>query len=146
MEISSKSFTHGSRIPSRHTCDGLDVSPELQWTEPLDNALTFALVADDPDAPGGTFVHWVVYNIGGNRRVLEEGRLPEECLQGVNDFGNLAYSGPCPPRGKPHSYHFKLYALSTKLNLKKGPTRVDVEKAMQGHVIESTELVGQYGR
>ncbi len=106
----------------------------------------YALIADDPDAPGGTFVHWVVFNIGGNRRMLEEGRLPDECVQGVNDFGNSIYAGPCPPRGKPHSYHFKLYALSARLALRRGSSKADVERAMHGHVLAMAEAVGRYGR
>lgn len=146
MRISCKSFQEGGTVPVRHTCDGTDISPELIWTEPPDGTQTFALVVDDPDAPGGTFVHWVIFNIGGNRGGLEEGRLPGECVQGVNDFGNTTYSGPCPPKGAPHSYHFKLYALDNRLSLKRGATKSDLEKAMKGHIVQEAEIVGYYGR
>ncbi len=142
----SSSFAERSRIPSRHTCDGLDISPEIHWTDVPEGTASFALIVDDPDAPGSTFVHWVVFNIGGNRRFIEEGRLPAECIQGTNDFGNSSYSGPCPPRGAPHSYHFKLYALTSNLSLRRGCSKHDVEKAMKTHVVGSAELIGQYGR
>lgn len=146
MKISSRSFTFGGVIPSRHTCDGVDVSPEISWSEAPDQTHSFALMVDDPDAPGGTFVHWVVFNIAANRGGLEEGRPPPECLQGVNDFGTSAYSGPCPPRGKPHRYKFRLFALDSRLNLPRGSTMSVVEKAMKGHILASAETMGTYGR
>lgn len=146
MKLVSRSFPEGGTIPARYTCDGGETSPELSWSEVPDGTESYALIVDDPDAPRGTFVHWVLFNIGGNRAGLEEGRLPAECVQGANDAGTSTYAGPCPPRGRPHSYHFKLYALDTRLGLKRGAARREVESAMRGHVLDSTEIVGLYGR
>jgi Raf kinase inhibitor-like YbhB/YbcL family protein len=106
---------------------------------------------DDPDAPAGTWVHWVLYNLPAKTRELSEGvekqeQLATGALQGRNDFRKIGYGGPCPPPGKPHRYYFKLYALDTKLNLKAGATKADIERAMKGHILDETELMGRYGR
>lgn len=146
MRLTSKSFSEGGIIPAKYTCDGADVSPELSWSELPEGTQSLALIVDDPDAPGRTFVHWVIFNIGSNRSMLGEGGTYTECVEGVNDMGNNSYSGPCPPTGRPHSYHFKLYALDTRLSLKRGSTKREVEKAAKGHIIGTAELVAKYGR
>ncbi len=142
-------FGYGERIPVKYTCDGEDVSPPLEW-EPLKGVKSYALIVEDPDAPMGTFTHWVLYDIPGDVRSLPEG-VPKEGetrygKQGLNDFGRIGYGGPCPPPGKPHRYFFKLYALDTVLNLKPGLKRGEVLAAIKGHVIAQAELMGTYGR
>jgi hypothetical protein len=151
LELKTTAFTPGGNIPKPFTCDGADVSPALSWTEPPPGTQSFALIMDDPDAPGGTFVHWVVYNVPASARQLPEGLPPNGQLhgggfQGKNDFPITGYGGPCPPRGKPHRYFFKLYALDTQLNLKAGARKQDVEQAMKGHILAEAQLMGQYGR
>jgi Raf kinase inhibitor-like YbhB/YbcL family protein len=151
LQISSTAFSAGETIPKKFTCDGPDVSPQLKWNDLPANTQSIELIMDDPDAPGGTWVHWVLYDLPANTRDLPEGVAKQEQLfsgarQGRNDFGRVGYGGPCPPPGKPHRYFFKLYALDTKLNLKAGATKADVERAMKGHVLAQTELIGKYGR
>ena len=151
MQISSAAFSAGEKIPMKFTCDGPDVSPKLTWNEPPTNTKSFALITDDPDAPMGTWVHWVLYDLPAETRELTEGVVKQEQLsngarQGRNDFGKIGYGGPCPPRGKPHRYFFKLYALDSKLNLKAGATKADLESAMKGHILAQSELIGKYGR
>jgi Raf kinase inhibitor-like YbhB/YbcL family protein len=151
FQISSTAFSGGLMIPKKFTCDGPDVSPDLTWKDAPAGTKSFALIADDPDAPAGTWVYWVLYNIPAGTRELPEGvakqeQLPDGALQGRNDFRKIGYGGPCPPPGKPHRYYFKLYALDTKLDLKAGVTKADVERAMKGHVLGETELIGRYGR
>lgn len=151
FEITSTAFPGGGTIPKKHTCDGPDLSPPLSWKEPPAKTQTFALIADDPDAPVGTWVHWVIYNIPASSKELAEGvkkdeHLPDGTLQGRNDFRKIGYGGPCPPPGKPHRYFFKLYALDTKLTLKAGASKADVESAMKSHILGQTELMGKYGR
>jgi Raf kinase inhibitor-like YbhB/YbcL family protein len=151
LEISSRSFASGGNIPQRFTCDGEDVSPELHWGEPPAETKSFALIADDPDAPVGTWVHWVLFNLPAATRSLSEGVPKQDALKngglhGRNDFRKIGYGGPCPPPGKPHRYFFKLYALDTALNLKAGATKVDVERAMKGHILAQGEWMGRYGR
>lgn len=151
FELKSSSFTSGGNIPRQFTCEGTDISPALSWTEPPAGTQSFALIMDDPDAPIGTFVHWVVYNLPAATRQLPE-RLPgnEELQggssQGRNDFPKTGYGGPCPPPGKAHRYFFKLYALDTKLDLKAGARKRDVEQAMKGHILAEAQLMGRYGR
>ncbi len=123
----------------------------LRWADPPQGTKTFALICDDPDAPRGTWVHWVLFNLPADRRELPEGVPAQETLdggarQGKNDFGNLGYGGPAPPRGKPHRYFFKLYALDTALDLPAGATKDQVVAAMQGHVLAEGQLMGRYGR
>jgi len=151
LQISSAAFSAGEAIPRKFTCDGPDASPQLKWNDPPTNTQSIALIMDDPDAPGGTWVHWVLYDLPANNRELSEGvakqeQLPSGARQGRNDFGKIGYGGPCPPPGKPHRYFFKLYALDAKLGLKAGATKADVERAMKGHVLAQTELIGKYGR
>ena len=151
LELYSRSFAAGGNIPQKYTCDGEDVSPELHWDEPPAGTKSFALIADDPDAPGGTWVHWVLFNLPAQTRSLPEGvpkmdSLENGAAHGRNDFRKIGYGGPCPPPGKPHRYFFKLYALDTTLNLKPGATKADVERAMQGHILGQGEWMGKYGR
>jgi Raf kinase inhibitor-like YbhB/YbcL family protein len=151
LQISSATFSAGEAIPKKFTCDGPDVSPQLKWNDPPPNTQSIALIMDDPDAPAGTWVHWVLYDLPANTRELPEGVAKQEQLasgarQGRNDFGKIGYGGPCPPPGKPHRYFFKLYALDARLGLKAGATKADVERAMIGHILAQAELVGKYGR
>jgi len=151
FQISSTAFSNGETIPKKFTCDGPDVSPQLSWKEAPAAARSFALIMDDPDAPAGTWVHWVLYNLPANTSQLPEGLEKQEqlatgALQGRNDFRKIGYGGPCPPPGTPHRYYFKLFALDTKLNLKAGATKADLERAMKGHILGEAELMGRYGR
>jgi len=150
MELKSSAFTAGEMIPKKYTCDGPDVSPPLSWSDVPAGAKSLALIADDPDAPMGTWVHWVAWNIPPNARGLEEGvpkkdSLPNGMKQGTTDFRSIGYGGPCPPSGT-HRYFFKLYALDAPLRLKAGATKRDVEAAMQGHVVGTAQLMGTYAR
>ena len=140
MKLSSLEFEHEEYIPKKFTCDGEDVSPALMIEDIPEETKRLALIVDDPDAPMGTWVHWVVFNIS-KKDVIEEGEVPG--TQGINDFGKLQYGGPCPPSGT-HRYFFKLYALDEKLDLKEGCHKKDLLKAMEGHIIEETELIGLY--
>lgn len=151
MQISSTAFSPGETIPKKFTCDGPDTSPKLTWSAPPEKTQSFALIMDDPDAPVGTWVHWVLFDLPPDTRELAEGvpkqeELPNGARQGRNDFGKIGHGGPCPPPGKPHRYFFKLYALDTKLNLKAGAAKADVERAMKGHILAQAELMGRYGR
>jgi Raf kinase inhibitor-like YbhB/YbcL family protein len=151
FEIASTAFSNGGMIPKKFSCDGPDVSPPLRWTGALAATQSFALIMDDPDAPVGTWVHWVLYNLPANTTELPEGVEKQEQLangarQGRNDFRRLGYGGPCPPAGTPHRYYFKLYALDTKLSLKAGATKPELEGAIKSHVLGESEVVGRYGR
>lgn len=151
FELKSVAFTTGSNIPKKFTCDGPDVSPALSWSEPLAGTESLALIMDDPDAPVGTWVHWVLYDLPASTRELAEGVPKEEQLksgarQGRNDFRRIGYGGPCPPAGKPHRYFFKLYALDAKVNLKAGATKQELERALEDHILAQAELMGRYGR
>jgi Raf kinase inhibitor-like YbhB/YbcL family protein len=151
LELSTPAFAPGGDIPVEHTCDGADVSPALQWTVPPDGTVSLALVVDDPDAPGRTWVHWVLYNIPPAQRELPEhveakDTLPSGARHGTNDFGRVGYGGPCPPPGPAHRYFFRLYALDTALELRHGAKRRALDAAMKGHVLASAELVGRYQR
>jgi hypothetical protein len=150
LKITSSSFQRG-QIPKRFSCHGADLSPQLAWTAPPPGTASFALIVTDPDAPGGVFVHWVLYDLAAGTRELpeglpSEGQLADGSRQGRNDFGNIGYGGPCPPPGSPHHYVFTLYALDAKLNLARGATRAQVESAMRGHILARGELVGLYQR
>jgi Raf kinase inhibitor-like YbhB/YbcL family protein len=150
MKLTSTAFKDGLMIPSQYSCDGDDISPALAWADAPDGTKSFVLISDDPDAPIGTWVHWVIYNIPAETRELSEGissdkKLSDGTLQGINDFRKIGYGGPCPPGGK-HRYYFKLYALDTKLNLSSGATKKEVEKAIQGHVLAQAQLMGTYQR
>jgi len=151
FQLASSAFSNGESIPKKFTCDAQDLSPQLNWKDAPSGTQSFALIADDPDAPVGTWVHWVLYNVPTAAKELPEGlnkeeRLPDGTLQGRNDFRKVGYGGPCPPPGKPHRYYFKLYALDAKLSLKPGASKADVEAAMQGHVLGEAQLMGRYGR
>ena len=143
MILASPTFHHEQPIPLKFTCDGPDVSPELHISDVPKDARSLALVMDDPDAPRGMFVHWVVWNIRPSTTTIGEGAVPGK--QGRTDFGRVGYGGPCPPYGK-HRYFFKLYALDTTLPLQEGSTKKDLETAMQGHIIARAELMGTYYR
>jgi Raf kinase inhibitor-like YbhB/YbcL family protein len=151
FELRTTAFQPGGSIPKLFTCDGADASPALSWNDPPPRTQSFVLIVDDPDAPVGTFVHWVVYDLPATARQLPE-RLPgnDEIegggKQGVNDFAKTGYAGPCPPRGRPHRYFFRLYALDGMLNLKSAARRKDVDQAMKGHILAHAELMGLYGR
>ena len=151
--LGSSAFEHGAPIPARHTCDGEDLSPRLEWTDPPAGTKSLALLVDDPDAPVGNWVHWVVFDLPASARSLPEGipkdgRLPTPAggIQGKNDFGKLGWGGPCPPPGKPHRYFFKLLALDATLGLPPGASETDVERAARGHVLAEAELFGTYAR
>jgi Raf kinase inhibitor-like YbhB/YbcL family protein len=151
LEISSSAFSDGGTIPKQFTCDGPDVSPPLAWKDAPANVQAFTLIMDDPDAPVGTWVHWVLYNMPANTKdvpgsVAKTEQLPNGALQGRNDFRKIGYGGPCPPAGRPHRYFFKLYALDRKLDLKAGASKAEVETAMKGHILGQAQLVGRYGR
>jgi Raf kinase inhibitor-like YbhB/YbcL family protein len=151
IQISSIAFAEGQPIPEKHTCQGKDISPPLRWTGAPANTKSFALIADDPDAPVGIWVHWVLFDLLPTTTELSEDvpktqHLPGGAKQGLNDFRRLGYGGPCPPPGKPHRYFFKLYALGALLDLKPGATKKDVEAAMKGHVLAEGQLMGTYQR
>jgi len=142
--ISSPAFKQGQAIPVDYTCDGQNVSPALVWTAPPTGTKSFALIMDDPDAPGGTFTHWLAWNISPKARGLKRGARPPR--QGTTSFGRVEYGGPCPPTGPPHRYFFKLYALRSTLALPNGSSRSQLEAAMRGKVLRRIRLVGLYGR
>ena len=150
LEVTSTAFREGNTIPKKYTGDGDDVSPPLQWGNPPEGTTSLALICDDPDAPRKTWVHWVLFNLPPETRELPEGvsgkNLPAGAKQGVNDFGNTGYGGPSPPKGKPHRYCFKLFALDTPLNLQAGATKEQVVQAMKGHTLAEGQLMGVYGR
>ena len=151
MELKSPAFQNGGEIPRKHTCDGGDISPALAWTDVPSRAKTFALIADDPDAPGGTWVHWVIYDLPATGKEMPEAIAAEDTLpggakQGVNDFRKAGYGGPCPPPGRPHRYFFRLYALDMATNLKPRATKQQLLDAIKGHIVAEAELVGKYGR
>lgn len=151
FELQTRAFSENGPIPARYTSDGADLSPELSWNSPPSATQSFVLICDDPDAPRGTWVHWVVYNIPKDTKELPEGiaaeaSLPDGTMQGINDFERVGYGGPSPPRGPPHRYFFKLYALDCPLKLAPKATKKDVEKAMSGHILSQATLVGTYCR
>lgn len=145
INITSTAFSDGDEIPIRHTCDGEDLSPPLSLTEIPAGTQSLVVIVDDPDAPGGTFVHWVLYDIPPDSPTLGEG-LSSVGTQGMNGFGRSGYDGPCPPKGQAHRYFFKVYALDTPLDLQSGATKAEVETAMQDHIQVQGELVGTYQR
>jgi len=150
IKLTSSAFKDGAMIPARYTCDGKDISPPLNWSEVPEGTQSFALICDDPDAPIGTWVHWVVYNIPDNVTAFPENVPPHKSvmgniLQGMTDFRRIGYGGPCPPRGT-HRYYFKIYALDTMLNLPAGATKRELLRAMEGHILVEGQLMGRYGR
>jgi Raf kinase inhibitor-like YbhB/YbcL family protein len=150
MEIKSSAFGSGEMIAAKYTCDGADFSPPLEWAGSPAGTRSFALICDDPDAPMGTWVHWVIYDIPPTATMLAEGitrqkDLPGGGTQGINDFRKVGYGGPCPPGGT-HRYFFKLYALDTMLGLKPGITKDQLLKAMRGHILAEAQIMGTYRR
>jgi hypothetical protein len=147
LQIRSSAFEPGGNIPTKHTCDSQGVSPPLEWNGTPDGTQSFALICDDPDAPRGTWSHWVLYNIPPDVTRLDEGvqELPG-AAEGRNDFGGVGYGGPCPPRGPAHRYYFRLYALDTQLDLPANPTRQQVMDQTQNHIVAQAELMGRYAR
>jgi Raf kinase inhibitor-like YbhB/YbcL family protein len=145
MRILSSAFTHNGTIPAKYTCDGEDVSPPFTISEVPSGAQSLVLIVDDPDAPGRTFVHWTLWNINPQTTEIPEDKIPEEAIEGLTDFGEKGYGGPCPPSGT-HRYFFKLYALDTKLALENYLQKQDIEKEIQGHILAQSELIGLYSR
>jgi len=141
LKLTSSSFQENEEIPDKHTCRGENVNPLLNFSDVSEGTKSFVLIVDDPDASLGTWVHWVVWNIPAETRKIEENSVPQGALQGVNDFGDNKYGGPCPPFGT-HRYIFKLYALDTMLDLDENSGKRDVEAAMQGHILAQTKLIG----
>src|ERR1019366_3982489 len=151
LAVTTTAFSQGGVIPKGYTCDGADTSPDLSWLGAPAGVQSFALIADDPDAPVGTWTHWLIWNIPAQSTGLPEGVPKEETLgdgtrQGRNDFRRIGYDGPCPPPGKPHRYFFRLYALDEKLELAPGASSSDLQEAIKGHVIAQAEYMGTYRR
>jgi Raf kinase inhibitor-like YbhB/YbcL family protein len=151
MRLTSNTFSEGEPIPTKYTCDGADVSPPLQWCDAPPGTRSFALICDDPDAPMGNWVHWVLYGLPASISALPEKlprskELPNGARQGITDFKRIGYGGPCPPPGRPHRYFFKLYALDTELTLQAGATKQQLLTAMRGHVLAEDSLMGVYQR
>jgi Raf kinase inhibitor-like YbhB/YbcL family protein len=150
MIIESSAFRHNDLIPSKYTCDGSNISPALKWKDFPPETKSFVMINDDPDAPMGTWIHWVLFNIPASVTELQEnfsysGRSEKQILAGTNSFRRLEYGGPCPPSGT-HRYFFKIYALDTFLDLPEGASKSQIEKAMQGHVLGRGEVIGLYKR
>jgi Raf kinase inhibitor-like YbhB/YbcL family protein len=150
MKLTSSAFTEGAMIPSKYTCDGQDISPPLTWTDTPAGTKTLALICDDPDAPAGTWVHWVLFNLPEGAKGLPEGVPADKSLkaggiQGTTSFRRIGYGGPCPPSGT-HRYFFKLYALDNSLALSNNATAKDVTAAMKGHILAEAQLMGRYKR
>lgn len=149
MKITSQAFSNNSYIPKKYTCDGENINPPLSINEIPANTKSLVLIVDDPDAPMGTWVHWVVFNIdpppAGGTKEIAENSVPQGATLGKNDFGKLEYGGLCPPSGT-HRYFFKIYALDTLLDLASGAAKAEVEKAMKGHILDQGKLIGLYRR
>jgi len=145
FKISSPAFENNGHIPPKYTCDGANVNPSLKIENVPSNTKSLALVFDDMDAPRGTYVHWILWNIDPNIKEIKENSVPEGAVQGMNDFRKPNYGGPCPPR-RAHKYVFKIYALDTLLNLNPNLAKKDLEKAMEGHIISRAQLKGLYNR
>ncbi len=151
IEVTSTAFQQGMSIPKQYTGDGVDQSPPLHWSKPPSGTKSIALICDDPDAPVGTWVHWVLYNLPAQTHELEAGvpttaTLASGAKQGKNDFGKIGYGGPAPPKGKAHRYFFKVYALGVSVDLAAGATKAQLEAAIKGHVLAEGQLMGTYKR
>ena len=149
FNISSTAFEHGTSIPVVHTCDGDDVSPPLRWDGEPKETVTYALIMEDPDAPGGTFTHWIVYNLPKNCHELEkiipiERHFDNKAIQGKNDFGKIGYGGPCPPGGSEHRYFFRIFALKKKLPPESIDNGTEFYQALNGLVLDKAEYMGKY--
>lgn len=145
FRISSHAFEHHGSIPAKYTCDGADINPSFTIENVPDNAESLVFIVDDPDAPMGVWVHWVLWNINPRTKEIKENTVPDGAHQGINDFGKRDYGGPCPPSGT-HRYFFKLYALDTSLELRSDARKADVVKAMAGHIITDAQIIGLYKR
>jgi len=148
--VKSDSFSDGGMIPAKYTCDGANISPKLSWDNAPKGTKSFVLICEDPDAPMGTFTHWVLYDIPADVHELPENLpkdkiLPNGAKQGITDFKKVGYGGPCPPNGT-HRYYFKLYALDTLLNLEPALKKEDILKAMNGHILAQGQILGKYAR
>lgn len=151
LSVSSTVFREGETIPAKYTCEGEDISPPIVWGEPPDGTRSLALIVDDPDAPGGVFTHWIIFNLPADTRQLPaavpaQPRLDSGARQGKTDFGRVGYGGPCPPPGKPHRYRFTVYALDRTLDLAAGASRSQVLGAMEGNILSRGRLTGIYER
>ncbi len=149
--VQSNGFTDRTVIPKKYTCDGEDISPDLYWDDPPSGVESFVIICDDPDAPGGNWVHWILYDGPPDLRSLPEAiedlpLLPDGAFQGRNDFDRIGYNGPCPPPGKPHRYRYKVYAVDKKTGLPPGATKNDVLKEIKGHILSKGVLIGTYQR
>jgi Raf kinase inhibitor-like YbhB/YbcL family protein len=150
INLTSSSFKNGDFIPSKYTCDSKNISPALSWDKPSDEIKRYAIIVEDPDSPGGTFVHWVIYNIPSHVKSLPEDvtpikNIPDEVLLGTNNFGHIGYGGPCPPSGV-HRYIFKIYGLNNAVHLEAGAEKGELMRAMQKFIIAEGELMGKYSR
>ena len=145
--LSSSVFKNNERIPDKHTCRGSDISPALEWKDVPVNTKSFVLIMDDPDAPNGTWDHWLVYNIQSNTTNISEGQLPEQAKYAKNSWGNKNYGGPCPPPGKDHRYFFTVYALDILLaEIPSDSTKKDLLQIMENHILDKATLIGLYSR
>jgi Raf kinase inhibitor-like YbhB/YbcL family protein len=150
IKVTSPAFEDGGLIPARYTCDGEDISPPLQWEDVPEGTVSIALISDDPDAPMGTWVHWVLFNLPADTRALAENVPPDKILangakQGTTDFGRIGYGGPCPPSGT-HRYFFKIYALDVEIDSPAGITKSQLLSAMEGHILGKGRLICKYKR
>jgi Raf kinase inhibitor-like YbhB/YbcL family protein len=150
INLNSSSFKEGEVIPSKYTCDGKNISPALNWDKPSEEVKRFVIIMEDPDAPGGNFVHWIVYNIPGNVTHFPEDvtpikNIPDEVLLGTNGFGHIGYGGPCPPSGT-HRYFIRIYGLNNALHLEAGAEKAELIRAMDKHIVAEGVLMGKYSR
>lgn len=146
MQLSSSAFADQETIPAKYTCEGENINPPLQISEVPEGTQSLVLIVDDPDAPAGTWDHWIVWNIAPNTTEIAENSVPERAEQGTTSFGQPGYGGPCPPPGPAHRYIFKLYALDATLDLTTGADKSDIEQAMADHILAQTQLIGLYQR
>jgi Raf kinase inhibitor-like YbhB/YbcL family protein len=145
LQITSPAFQNNGTIPRQYTCDGKDINPSLVIENVPKETKSIALICDDPDAPMGTWVHWVLWNIDPNTKEIAENAVPQGAVEGMNDFKKHAYGGPCPPSGT-HRYFFKIYALDTTLDISPNSHKSDLEKAMKGHILSEGQIIGLYKR
>ncbi|MFC1647680.1 YbhB/YbcL family Raf kinase inhibitor-like protein [Patescibacteria group bacterium] len=143
MKISSSAFENEGEIPSKYTCDGENVNPSLDFADVPEGTKTLALIVDDPDAPVGIWVHWLVWNIDPNTTKINENSLPKGASEGTSSFGSVGYGGPCPPSGT-HRYQFKLFALDTEIDMESSNDKAALESRMEGHIIDKVMYMGKY--
>ena len=145
MKVTSPSFANNQPIPAKYTCDGLNINPPLSFSDIPSNAKSLALIVDDPDAPGGTWTHWILWNISPETKTIEENSVLKNAVEGMTSFGKPGYGGPCPPSGT-HRYFFKLYALDETLSLSTSTNVTELTKAMKDHIVAQAELIGLYSK